>query len=464
MNIWCNSARNFFAATIVLLAALAVVTQSREAFADTFTTLHEFCAKSRCKDGIIPTAAFTLDPEGNLFGSTPQGGLMDAICQAVEPLDSPGCGVIFELKPNANRMKWTEHVLYKFCSQPNCADGFMPVGALTRDKDGNFFGTTGYGGAHNGGVAFELTPNADKTQWTETVLHDFCSANNCADGVGPGTGLLLDELGNLYGATKAGGANQAGTVFELTPNTGRTQWTETVIYSFCSVQAPPSNCADGRIPQAITADEDGNLYGTTLEYDVGIMHLFGTGTVFKLAPNDTKTQWTETTLFKFCVQSGRGVDPPQCPTPGPVSGDLVVGAKGALYGMTRSGGATHRGVVFELRPGKAGAPWLVKDLHDFCSQPGCDDGRYPEGGLIKDNDGDLFGATSGGGSNARGTVFELTRKNSHAASPWSETVLHDFSSTDGSPHNPLVMDQDGNLYGATRTGALNTGVAFMLQP
>jgi uncharacterized repeat protein (TIGR03803 family) len=109
----------------------------------------------------------------------------------------------------------------------------------------------------------------------ETVLHNFCSQSNCADGAGPSAALVFDPKGNLYGTTYAGGTSSNGTVFKVAPS-----GEETVLYNFCSQK----NCTDGRSPYAgLVFDRKGNLYGTTYE---GGASRKGTvdGTVFKLVP------------------------------------------------------------------------------------------------------------------------------------------------------------------------------------
>ena len=169
--------------------------------------LYTFCLTYPCIDGALPSSVI-FDPAGNLYGTTESGGLY-------------GLGTVFELTPDASG-NWTEKVLYSF-NPFGSNDGTNPSAPLVRDAAGNLYGTTVFGtGTAYFGTAFELSPQADGT-WAETVIHDFCSSKDCEDGLQPRHGLLLDQAGNLYGTTGAGGNFDrncfmgCGTVFELTP-------------------------------------------------------------------------------------------------------------------------------------------------------------------------------------------------------------------------------------------------------
>jgi uncharacterized repeat protein (TIGR03803 family) len=214
------------------------------------TVLYSFCARGpSCVDGLGPNGGLIMDAAGQLYGTTFNGGVYD------------NAGTVFALTPNAAETKWTETVLHSFCAETDCIDGSSPSGGLILDKAGQLYGTTGYGGANNSagcsgsgcGTVFELTPNAAKRKWTVTVLYSFCARGReqCADGAGPNGDLIMDKAGNLYGTTPGGGANchgsdeyGCGVVFELTPNAAKTNWTETVLYSFCN----KTNCTDGSYP------------------------------------------------------------------------------------------------------------------------------------------------------------------------------------------------------------------------
>jgi uncharacterized repeat protein (TIGR03803 family) len=332
----------------------------------------------------------------------------------------------------------TQTVLHSF---GNGTDGAYLYAGLIIDGAGNLYGTTQEGGAYGFGTVFELTPEAGGG-WTENVLYSF--NNNGTDGVEPYAGLIFDGAGNLYGTTFVGGTYNGGTVFELTPQAGG-GWTEKVLYSF------GANGADGDQPYAgLIFDGAGNLYGTT--YDGGT---YDAGTVFELTPQ-AGGGWTENVLHTFNDNGTDGYLP---------LGGLILDAAGNLYGTTQHGPSRKRngccGTVFELTP-QTGGGWTEKVLYSF----GGKHGNEPNGGLVFDGAGNLYGTTIEGGTYSSGTVFELTPE---AGGGWTEKVLHSFGNgTDGiGPRGSLVFDGAGNLYGTTYDGGtyyLYGGTVFKLTP
>ena len=130
-------------------------------------------------------------------------------------------------EPTHSRGKWTETILHSFDN--NGTDGIDPDDGLVFDKKGNLYGTTSRAGANNHGTVFELSPpSGGSGSWTETILWSFLwSLGNAKDGYGPTGGLVFDKEGNLYGTTgyggahgRAGGGRGYGTVFEVTPEQG----------------------------------------------------------------------------------------------------------------------------------------------------------------------------------------------------------------------------------------------------
>ena len=180
-------------------------------------------------------------------------------------------------------------------------NGANPLFApLAQGTDGNLYGTTQAGGAHQQGTVFKVTPAG-----TLTTLHSFCG-QSCADGAAPFAGLVLGNDGNFYGTTEAGGTNNEGTVFKMTP-----QGTLTTLHSF--------NIEDGSNPYAgLVQATDGNFYGTTQS---GGAHLLGT--VFKMTPRGALT-----TLHSFNLTDGSSPEAP-----------LIQGTDGNLYSTTYNGGS-----------------------------------------------------------------------------------------------------------------------------
>jgi uncharacterized repeat protein (TIGR03803 family) len=381
--------------------------------------LHRF----NCTDGAVPNAALIQDATGNLYGTTKGGG---STCNY--PL-SPGDGTVFKLDNTGQ-----ESVLYSFTGG---ADGSAPVSDLIQDAAGNLYGTTIdlYGGA-NVGTVFKLD-NTDK----ETVLYGFTGG---ADGAEPYGGLVEDAAGNLYGTTYYGGANNSGTVFKL-DNTGQ----ETVLNSF-------TGGADGGFPPAgLVRDAAGNLHGTT--ESGGNLNCIsgklapGCGTVFEV---DNTGNFT--VLYTFCSASN-------CTDGSNPFAGLIQDATGNLYGTTRFGGANVSpngfggGAVFKLLPpAQQGGTWTESVLYSFCSASKCTDGYLPEGRLVQDAAGNLYGTTQDGGANAHGgskgggTVFELVVGGGGGGGTAMVTLT--------SSPNPSYVDQSVTFSAAVSgSGAAPTG-------
>jgi uncharacterized repeat protein (TIGR03803 family) len=269
---------------------------------------------------------------------------------------------------------------------------------------------------------------------TFTTLHSF----DGTDGENPYyAGLVQATNGNLYGTTYGGGANGYGTVYKITPG-----GTLTTVYNFCS----QSGCVDGASPAAgLILATNGNFYGTT--HSGGVNNnpcLDSCGTVFRITPSGTLT-----TLYSFCTQSA-------C-TDGdvPITG-LIQATDGNFYGVTGYGGAYGFGTVFKITPSGT-----LTSLYSFCSGGvgNCTDGDMPFAALVQATNGNLYGATSGGGTDDDGTIFEITPTG-------ALTTIHSFDNTDGSgPFAGLVQATDGNLYGTTVGGGVTgAGTVFKITP
>jgi uncharacterized repeat protein (TIGR03803 family) len=253
---------------------------------------------------------------------------------------------------------------------------------------------------------------------------------------GPDAPLIADAGGNLYGTAVSGGANKNGCVFEVFHNE-LGQRNGITIYSF--------NGSDGSGPQAgLTLDKSGDLYGTTVAGGV-----YGGGVAFELTPS-SDGEWTETVLYNFGAPDDGSV--PQ--------GQLVLDESGNLYGTTESGGPNRSGIVFELMRDPNG--WTEKILHAFAGSITGPGGLSPLGGVVMDNEGNLYGVTGFGGLYGGGMVYELRLKNGI----YYKRTIHSFDGYDGAEPNSLILGPDGNLYGTALFGgvspACDCGVVFEL--
>ena len=374
---------------------------------------------------------------------------------------------IFALAPLSSA-EWNEKVLYSF---QGGTDGAFPAGGVVFDKQGNLYGATQQGGGTNCspmaacGTVYQVVPPAKQgSPWTENVLHIFQGKQH-NDGEFPSGGVIADALGNIYGTSSYGGTGDCillgikggcGTVFELTPpQTKGGQWTYKILYSF-------KGGKDGYLPFGdLVFDGAGNLYGVTYfgggKGTTCNPYYQYCGTVFELSPPKTKGgKWTEKVLHSFAGGTD-GANP---------NGGLVLGAKGNIYGATAGGGGTGCqgpgcGTVFEITlPAKKGLAWTENMLHRFTDG---NDGAGPNGGLILDTKGALYGTAGGGGNPGVGVIFRLTPTK---ASRWVETVLYNFTVGNGgrSPQAGLTMDGKGDLYGTALGGPYFSGVVFQLRP
>ncbi|HEY1612936.1 MAG TPA: choice-of-anchor tandem repeat GloVer-containing protein [Rhizomicrobium sp.] len=253
------------------------------------SVLHTFLGGT---DGATPYDTLILDKQGNLYGTTTEGG---GACN---------CGIVFKLSPKG---KLT--VLHVFAEG---SDGAFPFAGVTLDGQGNLFGATYQGGGTcDCGTIYKIDSAGN-----ESVLYAF--TGNSIDAAYPEASLLMDKKGNLFGTTKFGGTSNGGTVFRLAPDL-----TETILHSFGAG-------SDGATAYAgVVADKKGDLYGTTIN---GGGH--GVGMVFKLAPNGD-----ETVLYNF-ANGNDGANP---------YGGLILGKKNAVYGTSAAAGVNGFGTVFEIR-------------------------------------------------------------------------------------------------------------------
>jgi uncharacterized repeat protein (TIGR03803 family) len=287
------------------------------------TTIYNWCSQPNCADGnyelLSEPGPFVQGSDGNFYGVNDAGGA--------------GYGTAFKLTPSG-----TLTTLHNWCSEPNCADGWDAGNGLIQATDGNFYGTTYRFGANGLGTFFKMTPSG-----TLTTLYNFCSLGGspvCTDGGFPFGPLTPASNGDFYGTTSYGGANEqsaacmaqgaqgvlggyCGTVFKITPS-----GTLTTVYNFCS----QPNCTDGASPGFQLAQaSDGNLYGVTLAGGdpscptANIPLGPGCGTIFKLTKSGA--------LTTLQVLDSEYQNPEA----------LVQATLGTFYGETVSGGGYYGG-------------------------------------------------------------------------------------------------------------------------
>jgi len=305
-----------------------------------FTTLHSFSGSP--SDGAVPVAGLVQGADGNFYGTTASGG---AFFQ----------GTVFRMASSG-----AITVLHSFNSF--LSEGAVPIAVLVQGSDGNFYGTTAFGGAHHKGTVFKIDATG-----TFTTLHSFSGPPS--EGATPVAALVQGSDGNFYGTTASGGEHLQGTVFRITPAGALT-----VLHSFSGYPG------EGAVPFAgLVQGSDGNFYGTTA---VGGAHF--KGTVFNIDAAGSLT-----TLHSFSGSPAEGANP--------VAG-LVQGSDGNFYGTTALGGTHLRGTVFNID-----ATGSLTTLDSFSGSPS--EGALPFAGLVQGSDGNFYGTTVLGGAHGAGTVF-----------------------------------------------------------
>ena len=304
--------------------------------------LHPFTGGS---DGAGPGGRLLFGPGGLLYGTATAGGTRKVYCPQ-------GCGTLFTLRPPARACHstfcpWTQTVLHQF--QFN--DGAEPSGDLAFDRSGKIYGTTVSGGSSlcagmGCGTVYQLMHT--KSGWSESTLFEF-SSHAGPPGYWPLSGVVLDQSGNLFGATSQ--TSESSSVFELMPSKGG--WTDTIL------PLPPTPFSG---------------HASIVEY------------------SRSKSGWTSTTLYKF-------------PQGAFLNGNLAMDRAGNIYGVMMGRGY---GSVFKLTHSKRG--WTYTSLYDFSNGS---DGAQPYGEVILDGHGNIYGTTFLGGDTASclngcGVVWEIT--------------------------------------------------------
>ncbi len=402
-------------ASLILMAVLGVAPAAQS---QTFTNLHNFTGGA---GGAEPIAGVAMDAAGNLYGTTYQGG-------------ASGLGMVYKLTHKGSG--WVLSELYSFQSGNG---GNTPIGGVTIGRDGNLYGTTVGGGQYGNGTVYKLSPpptvcKAILCPWTETVLYHFTGG---ADGGAPDDAVIFDSAGNLYGSASYGGTANSGVVFKLTRY--GSNWGESVLYSFAGTP-------DGWGPwSSVSFDSNGNLYGTTL---------FGgtadAGAVYQLSPSGSG--WTEKVIYSF-----QGTSDGNLPYAG-----ITVDPQGNLYGATFYGGAEEGGAIYELTPSDGNWTFNLVYSPSLVGLGGA------AGTLARASDGTLYGTLLTGGNTQScsgygcGSVFQLTPSNGG----WVYTTLYEFTGAGdgGNPEGGLILDAAGNLYGTTTGDLAGSGTVFKVAP
>lgn len=400
-------------ATACLLSASLVVgagsaAASPAVSSPTLRIVHSFTGNTGTADGYAPVAALVEVGQGEFYGTTQFGGT-SSNCIG-------GCGTVFKVAADG-----TETILYSFTGG---SDGALPNAGLLKGRDGKLYGTTETGGGGAGcqsdafvqayglpgcGTVFSIT-SAGQLK----IVYAFTGIDG--DGSLVLSGVVQDTRGNLFGATAGGGSSGAGTIFEISPDTK-----ERVVYSF-------SGGFDGSDPNSVTIGRNGALYGTTIGGGAS-----GLGTVFRLERNGT-----EEVLHSF------GGDPADGASPG--SG-LLLGHNGKFYGSTLFGGSHGLGSLFEIS-----AAGDLSILYSFTT--GAAEGSAgPNGPLVQDDEGDIYGTTEFGGTAGLGSIFKLSRRTAF-------TTLMSLAGSPPGAGNPaagLILGRNGKLYGTSVAGGTDDG-------
>lgn len=392
---------------LTMLTMLGAVLLPTGASAQTYaeSVLYSFCSQPDCADGTQPHAGLVQAQDGNYYGTTETGGA-----------SGNAHGVMFRFSPSGNYT-----VIYDFPAGNGTFTSTYPK--LIQGGDGNFYGTSIYGGDSDAGTVFRITPAGDLT-----ILYSFCSEGGprCTDGSNPAAGLVQGTDGNFYGTTEYDGVNQSGgTIFKIT-----TSGALTTLYSFCNL----ANCADGGGPVAgLIQGSDGSFYGTTgFGGAYSVENNLDTGVVFRVTSSGEFT-----TLYSFCSMGAASCTDGASPTAG-----LTEGNDGNFYGTTQFGGGHQYGTAFKITPGGS----LTK-LYDFCSQDSCTDGAATSNAMFPGSDGNFYGATTD-------TLFRIA--DDGKLSTIYDGFCLETGCDNGDTPNSLLQGSDGNLYDTTYAGGANS--------
>jgi uncharacterized repeat protein (TIGR03803 family) len=294
----------------------------------------------------------------------------------------------------------------------NGTDGSYPNSGVTLASDGNFYGTAAFDGSENEGVLFKITPSG-----SYTVLHNFGTG---IDGGTPEAPPIQASDGSLYGTTHGGPGTSV--VYRYT------------LAGIYSVIAAFTGSAGTSLVGPLVQGSDGNLYGTASQ---GGAH--NSGTVFKMTTTGSILGFYS---FNYNGNAAKGGYFP--------TGRLIQASDGNFYGVTNAGGTFGFGTVFRMTP-----TVRITTLYSFQGAP--NDGAYPNSGLVQATDGNLYGATGGGGTQGFGSLFQISIDGAYKSLSSLTQLTGDV------PATALLQDTTGTFYGtALEAGSAGYGTVFGL--
>lgn len=350
-------------------------------------------------DGEFPLGKLVQLPNGLFYGMTGSGGIN-------------GDGSIFQYNPTQN----TYTKVFDFGD----TSGSTPQGSLILASDNKFYGMTSRGGLNDDGIIFQFNP-ATKIF---TKKFDF-NQKDSSTGARPNGSLLQGQDGKFYGMTEFGGNKNKGVLFQYNMSTNT--FTKKIDFDSTNSGSAPL----GSLIQLA----DGRMYGLSSKggsNNLGVIFLY----------NPTTNAISRRASFNG---TALGTSP---------HGDLLLANDGLLYGLCTGGGTNNAGVLFSFNPSN---DKLIKEISFNSSTTG----EFPEGSLIQDSDGKIYGFTNSGGNNGDGTLFQ------YIISTGSLTTNIHFSTdtTGSSPVHSLTKGLDGKFYGMTQSGgSLSSGVIFQYIP
>jgi uncharacterized repeat protein (TIGR03803 family) len=356
---------SFYGTSVFGADNLGTGTVFRMAPDHTTTIVHTFSladSNNANTGGAYPQAGVVIGPDGSLYGTTVFGG-------------SHGAGVIYRIQ-NPSSASSSLSVIHEFDAIDDNninTGGAEPYAALIIGPDGNFYGTTYYGGSNGGGTIFKITPAGELT-----TLHELGSSTNLSDnGAHPEFRLTLGPDGNFYGTTINGGSgNGFGTLFRMTPDG-----------SFTTLHTFGPDPLGGMTPTTVSFGRDGALYGLTEIGGAFYPQVSGFGLIYRYSDAAGFEQ-----LYSFSDERGGGGS-------GPLRSALVQAADGSWYGTRGMGVASD--VIYRFVPGVS-----YEMVYAFGDAGNEED--IPETTLLMGSDGKFHGTTTGGPNDGMGGIYSFT--------------------------------------------------------